>query len=894
MALFDEMCSNVDATGSALILEGDPGVGKTALVDEFEQHALRRGFRVLRTYGSPDESALPYSGLHILLRPFRDSISELPRPQRDALDIAFGVREGEPSTTFVAGVAALTLLSDAARTQPLLVLAEDLHWIDPASRQTLLMVARRVSSDPILMVMSTRIGREGIEAENIERLHLGPLAFIDCNALLDARPDRPGGTDRRMLLELADGNPLALVELPLVDPRSGALDVVVPLTRRLELAFAGRYAELPRPARLGVLAGALGCDSMTEATTAAARVLGETPSDDWLGAAALAGLLQPARDEIAFRHPLVRSAIAGAADPGERSAMLRALVDTIGEPSRTIWWRADLASGPDDELAGELAGVGAAGLAAGDAALAMRALRRSAELTTDSATRVDRLLRAADAASRAGGHRIALVLLEQADAETDDLRVRSRSAWMRELLPLEESPLAHGDLRPAAAAIEGMRRGGDAEEALGALLLLASIAWDHATHADPGLVIAEAARNFDLDPDEPRALLLAAVTQPAERGDEVIARIRDHVTIEGDDAMGAWYLGYALNLCGEVHPAAEYLQRAVDGYRASGNRALLPHALMGLSWICFLQGRFAQGRASIEECLTIAIDVEDPGLGAAARTALAWYHARDGIPPDPEAIAGPSALGALTLEAQAPRATLVFAAGTAALVTGHPREAERVLGRLADPDDIVYNLMFRIVSLPDLVEAAILSGHAAVAEAQTAAIAAVHERWRAPVLEAAVRYAQLVIADDSQLEEASERIERDPLPVPFLNARAHLHIGGRLRRLRRSAAGRHHLHSALTMFEEFPAARWAERARQELRASGERLPDAEPSGPHVLTSQELRVAQLAAAGLRNREIAEQLFLSPRTIGAHLYAAFRKLGISTREQLPAVLDPESRP
>ncbi|WP_457102094.1 AAA family ATPase [Microbacterium sp. P5_E9] len=889
LALFDARSAEIHAGGSALLIEGDPGVGKTALVDEFERRARARDLRVLRTAGTPDESAAPYSGLHLLLRPLRDHIPELPEPQRDALDVAFGVRAGDPPTTFLAGVAALTLLTDAARAHPLLVIGEDLHWLDPASRQTLLMVARRVSSDPVLVVMTARAGHDAVEADAIERRHLAPLGFIDANAVLDTRPDRPEGADRRVLLELADGNPLALVELRGLDPRAGELQPV-PLTHRLELAFAGRYAELSPAARLGVLAAALGCESIEEATLALTQTLGGQPSGDWLRAATAAGLVDPVQGGLGFRHPLVRSAVASAADPVERTALLRALVDTIADPARTVWWRADLASGTDPELADELEQLGEAGLAAGDSALALRALRRAAELTRASAQRTDRLLRAAGAADRMGLHRIAFGLIEAADAETDDPRAQARAAWMRELLPLEESALSHGDLRPATAAIDAMRRAGDADAALDALLHLASIAWGLSTDPDPGHLIAEAASAFELDPDEPRALLLTAVTRPAEGGDDVIARIRDHVSLAPDDALGAWHLGYALNLCGEIGPAADYLQRAVDGFRARDNRALLPHALMAQAWICFLQGRFAQGRAAIDECITIAVDVEDPGLATAARTALAWYDSLEGTPPDRAAIAGSSPLGALTLEAQSPRATLVFAEGCAALVDGRPRDAERLLGRLADPADPVYNLMFRIVSLPDLVEAAVLAGHRRAAEAQIAAVAAIHEGWHAPVLDASLRYARLALTDDALLDEASAAIERDPLPVPFLHARAHLLIGARLRRMRRPIDSRRHLHQALTLFEQFPARKWADRTRDELRASGERLPDAEPSGSHVLTPQELRVAELAASGLSNREVAERLFLSPRTIGAHLYTAFRKLGISAREQLPGALRP----
>ncbi len=566
LEMFDALCGRLRSGGSALVVEGDPGVGKTALVGEFEWRAGERGMRVLRTAGTPDESAQPFSGLHLLLRPFRDQIRALPRPQREALDVAFGVHDGTPPTTFLAGVAALTLLSDAASAAPLLVIVEDLHWLDPASRQTLLMVARRVSSDPILMVLTTRGGHEAVEAEMIERLPLTPLSFIDANSLLDTRRDHPGGTDRRVLLELADGNALALVELPLI--ASGAADrEIVPLSHRLELAFAGRYSALPRPARIGVLIAALGCEDIAEATATVAKAL-DGPAADWLATAARAGLVEPAEGLIAFRHPLMRSAVASAAEPLERSIVLRALVETISEPSRTVWWRADLASGDDDDLAAELGRIGDASLAGGDATAAMRALCRAAELTRQSSLRIGLLMRAADAAGRVGAQRVALGLLEKVDAETDDPSVLSRSRWLRELLPIEQSSLSRGDLRPAIAAIEGMRRAGDTGAALDALLHLASISWDHSGHADPGTLIAEAASAFRLDPDEPRALLLAAVTQPAEQGDDVIARIRDRPPVDPDDAVTAWYLGYALNLCGEIEPAAELLQQAVDGFRA--------------------------------------------------------------------------------------------------------------------------------------------------------------------------------------------------------------------------------------------------------------------------------------------------------------------------------------
>ncbi len=322
----------------------------------------------------------------------------------------------------------------------------------------------------------------------------------------------------------------------------------------------------------------------------------------------------------------------------------------------------------------------------------------------------------------------------------------------------------------------------------------------------PGHLIAEAASAFRLDPDEPRALLLAAVTQPAESGDDVIARIRDRVSVDPDDALGAWYLGYALNLCGEIEPAADYLQQAVDGFRAQ--RQPRPAAARADGAVLdLLPARTVRaGPGAIDECMTIAIDVEDPGLGAAARVALAWYDAIDGTPPDREAIAGSSPFAALV-------ARITISSRDARVRGGRRRAGDRSAARCRTPAQparrcgatSVYNLMFRIMSLPDLVEAAVLAGHRSHSRGRrSAAIAGIHEGWHAPVLGAVLAYARIALADDALLDEASEAIDATRLPMPFLQARAHLLIGSRLRRLRRTADSRHHLHSALDAVRGVP------------------------------------------------------------------------------------------
>lgn len=888
LLVVDELCEQVRRRGSAILIEGDPGVGKTALADACEQRAAARGMRVLRASGVLAEAAAPYSGLHLLLQPLFGGLSELPPPQREALHTAFGIQQGSPPPPFLVGLAALSLLSAAAQNQPLLVIGEDLHWFDPASRSALLIVARRTEPSPILVVMTARNDADRLDVDGIRRLPLTPLSFIEANTVLDNLADSPGGAARRLLLEMAAGNPLALVELTPSDVLSGGPDVV-PLTRRLERAFAGRYAELPRPTRLIVLAAALGGNESThEAVAAAACVLDGQPEGEWLSPAATVGLIEISPSRIHFRHPLVRSAVMNTSDAADRTAILGALVRVVAEKERTVWWRCELAVGADPALADELDRYAIAGLAAGDPTLATRALRRAVDLTIDPGTRDDRLVRAADAAAQAGAYEVAAELLQRAAADIRDPGSRARAQWIRELLPSEESALARGDLRPALDAIDAMRRAGQTDTALNALLLLASVAWHHSTAAHPGADLAQVASGFALGRDDPRMLLLAAVTQPADRADELIARILRLPDTDPDDAEAAWYLGYALNLSGEVVGAADHLRRSVDGFRRQGHIALLPHALLGLAWICYLQGSFAEGRGCIDECLGIAVDLNDGGLAAAARTALAWYDATDGVVPDRSAIAAASRLAPQALNARDHQATLAFAEGMAANVAGRPRDAQSVLLRLADPGDPAYKAVFRIISLPDLVEAALSVGDHALARAQFDEVSDITRGWHAQAVDSALSLASIMLSDDRVLTEVAADLEQRPLPVGLFGARAHLHLGSRLRRTRRIEAGRRHLHHALQAFESFPAPAWAQRCRAELRASGERLPGAQPADRHVLTPQELRIGELAAAGLSNRQIAEQLVLSPRTIGAHLHSAFRKLGITSRGQLAEVL------
>jgi len=888
VTLFDSLCDELPRRGATLLIEGDAGIGKTSLVDEFERRATTREMRALRTSGAIPEATVPYAGLHMLLHPLRHRLPQLPAPQRNALEVVLGISSGDIQPALLTGIATLTLLSELSESGPVLVIADDMQWMDSASRSALLIALRRLAQDPVIAALTVRSGFRVGQNAWMTDIILDPLSFVGANALLDRRSDNPTGAARRRLLETARGNPLALVELSATDA-TGDDATPQPLARRLELAFLDRFDDLTRPSRLTVLAAALADEcTLDEALSAVSRIVDAAPERAWATEAAAIGLLQLRRDEVRFRHPLVRSAVSSACSPAERDSMLQALCDTLAEdPGRTVWWRAELARSSDEDLADELDQLASRSAAGGDDLLAVRALRRAAALSADPAVAAERMLRAAESAARSGANAMAAELLQAATSRDADPLVLARAAWQRELLPIDDSALTAGDLLPALAAIDGIRHSGDPDRATAALIHLASIAWDHSTEAQPAAPLIDAVNALELPPDDPRALFLIAVTQPLERGDELLDRILHLPSLDTGDAQVSWQLGYALNMCGEIEVGARLLQRAVDLLSAESDTTLLPHALMGLSWMKILQGRFVDAQADIEQAAGFAVDLDDPHLASATQAAAAWYRSIDGIHPDFQAILEPRP-GAPAVQSRIILTTTTVADGMAAFVNGDHQRALATLSRVTDPDRPEFHLMFSVISAPDAAEAAIMLHDRPEAERRASAVDEIARSWHAPVVLATQRYLHMLLAADDHPDEVRADLARERLPMPYLHARAEHLVGTRLRRSRRITEARVHLRTAFEQFRTLGAAKWAERCRDELRATGDRMTGEPASGHHVLTPQELRISELAATGLTNRQIAQQLFLSPRTVGAHLYAAFPKLGVTERGQLPDAL------
>jgi DNA-binding CsgD family transcriptional regulator len=895
-ALWNELVVGLADGGGSVLLDGDPGVGKTTLAEAFERTAREAGMRVVRTQGTQSESAEPYASLHLLLLPLRDRFRSLPPPLRRALGVAFSQEDGPMPSGVQVGLATLTLLSEYAEEGGVLVVVEDLHWVDRGTAAALQFVSRRIAADPILMLLTARTS-EVVDDDfpAVSRWRLGPLSSAESEQLLDSRRDRPTGATRKVLLELAQGNPLALSQLrgsDIVSPGSGGRPS---LSSRLEAAFAGRYSSLPAPTRYAVLAAAIDqSGSVIDAIAAAARAVDAAPDPMWFAAAVDVGLIVLTDQQIRFRHPLMRSATMSTAAHEERVRVLRALVDVVDDVGRVAWWRAELTPGADDELAGELAAIAARIGASGDAMTAVRACRSAARLSTSVAQRADHLLDAAEHAQQAGDPELAAELLDEVERWNVDEGQRSRAAWLREFLPGIGVVQIGGDISPVLRAIDGMRRAGDSERALSALTFLASMVWGSSPDETAGAMLVDSVREAGLPPGDPRLLFLLAAADPVNEGARVIESVkRVPAEAAARDVDLSWLLGYALSTAGDIATTAEHLSNAVIGLRRQGRTAMLSHTLVAWFWNCVARGRLAEARAAADECASVSVDLGDPIMRAAGLAIAAYSSAVDGTRPDLSAIAEISPLAIRAMDTRAIRVTLTLAQGTAALANGRARDAERLLRRVADPSEDRYHLVFAVVSFPDLIEAEVRLGDLDKARALLENLEILHGRWPVPLAQSALRFGRAAVRIGDDLEAAARLAELAGPDSPYLAGRLALLIGAHLRSVG-SATARATLRRALALLEEADAETWAERARRELRLLGDVVFVPAASARRALTAAEIRVTDLAIEGLSNREIADRLYLSPRTVGAHLYTVFRKLGIGGRDELAIALAPDDEP
>jgi len=894
-ARLDELLSSAHlGQSSVLVLRGEPGIGKSALLDHAAEHA--EGCRVLRATGVEWEMELPFAALHQLCAGLLDGRERLPAPQRDALTTAFGLSSGAQPDRFLVGLAILTLLSDAAEEHPLVCVVDDVQWLDRSSVQVLAFVARRLAAEAVVLLFAEREPSALEELAGLPELRVAGISDASARELLASVITPP--LDERVrdrILAETHGNPLALLELPRgSSPVALAGGFGLPgdgsVPDRIEASFRRRVERLPGGTRRLLLVAAADPTGEPALLIRAAGELGISTEE--LAPAAADGLLELG-PQVAFRHSLLRSAIYRAAPTEERRGAHQALAAaTDGEldPDRLVWHRAHATVGPDDDVADELERSAERARARGGLAAAAAFLERAAALTAEPGPRARRALEAAGAKQLAGDRQSALTLLAAANAgpldEVDRAMLQRLHGQI--LLDLRHAADALPFLADAARQLEPIDPGLARDTHLEALR-----AAGVAARLGPGMLdVARAARKAPPRPGGPRPVdllldgLAIRFTDGYAASAPVLKRALSGLLEEGSrEAPAVRWPWLARRVAPDLFADDTWESIATRGVqlaRENGALAVLPLGLNNLANLRCLEGDLEGAAALLDEAdaIVAAISVEPivfgrlslAGFRGAEKDALTLFDAT-------EAVAIARGEGVVLTFSEHARAVLYNGLGRYEAALGPARTA-------STRDE----LLISVWSLPEVVEAATRLGRVDVANA---ALQCLSDYTDAAGTELALgigaRSRALLskgVRAEALYREAIDRLERSR--AAFELARARLVYGEWLRRDRRRTDAREQLRRAQDMFTSMGAEAFAARAGRELLATGETARKRTDATRDDLTAQELQIAHLARDGLSNAEIGARLFISPRTAEYHLHKVFTKLGITSREHLDRVL------
>jgi DNA-binding CsgD family transcriptional regulator len=888
------LLAGVRDRGAALVVHGEAGVGKSALLEAAAGMAAGQGMRVLHTTGTEAERNLPFAALHQLLRPVLAQARALPPPHRDAIQAAFAMTDGAAPELFLIAMAALGLLTEAAGDAPLVMIADDAQWMDSASAEVLAFMARRVEWDPVIMLISLRDGYDApLVRAGLPTLRVAALGERAARELLEKHHRGLAAPARDRLLAEAEGNPLALLELPAtLDSGTRSGEALLPshllLTARLEHAFTARMAELPAATRVLLLvAAADDTTGLGEIMTAAGIVAGAQPTVESLDPAVQAGLVSVDGLAVRFRHPLVRSAAYQAATVAELHAVHAALAEVLsGDPDRRVWHRAAAVVGPDSAVAAELAETAARARRRGGLVTAVAGYERAAALTREPDQRGAMLLRAAEAASELGRSEMVRRLLREADSLDLGPRDRAQSLWLGYAFPGGSAK----DPEPVRALVEtarAMTGRGDSDLALSLLSTAARLCYWGGLSGGPAADVLDAADQTGVAADHPRLVYIQANVAPLERGAVVLAHLARYGPT--DDPGVLQLLGAAATITGAFDQAFRLFGKAEARLREQGRLGVLAGILPSRAWSAILAADFPAALTSAEEGAKLAAETGQPFWELHAWTAQATIAALRGDDATAEKLAAKVERTALPLGAAGNLALAQYARGLSAIGQGKHQEAYDQLRRVYQSGDPAHHPLFVSFDIGDLAEAAARSGHHDEARALMRHAESAARRTTSPWLHATLRYARAVLAEEDAEIAFKEAADYEGIARwPFLEARLQLAFGEWLRRQRRTSESRPPLRTARDAFDALGAIPWSQRARHELRAAGEASAHPARGTLDILTPQELQIVAMAAEGLSNREIGQRLYLSHRTVESHLYRAFPKLQITTRSQLPGVL------
>ena len=884
----------------ALVLRGEPGVGKTALLDETVAAAVATGMQTARLTGVEPETQLGYAGLHRFLLPFADQLERLPAPQREALRSTFGLVAGPSADRFLVALAVLTLLADVASQVPLVCVVDDAQWLDPESLVALGFVARRLYAERVVLLFAVREPDGQLSAlAGLPELAVGGLegpAAMDL--LLSLAPGRLSPSVGARIVAGTGGNPLALAELarelsPAQLAGAEALPEPLPAGGSLEKVFSRRVSRLPPETRLLLAVAA------AEPAASAAlvwRAAGKLGIDPEAAATADVGGLAEFTPRVEFRHPLIRSVVYHSMPLRQRRRIhqaLAAVADGDERPDRMAWHLGMAAVGPDEAVAARLEQAAGRARERGGYAATVTFLTRAADLSADRGLRGGRLLAAAEAALTAGQSSRAGVLLEaatpqlggplaRAQARRLDGRIRFALGQAREtssvlleaaraLAPIDPYSAREALLEALEAAVYA---GWSASQAV-----LAEIAGAaRATRAASG---PASATDLLLDGFAVRATAGYPAAVPLLRRAIALLRADDLSPQEGLRRLRLGVVASADLLDDQAQHALAI--RWVQLARDHGALTALPVALNQQSVFAEVEaGRFDAARACFAEAFEISAATGNPGVVGTAGVSEVFELAWRGRETDTRRVAAAVAHEATAADRGGQNILAQYCLAVLELGLGNYQAALQCAVGVYDDDAPFMGTYV----LPELVEAAARCGQTGLAEAALGRLAERAVASGTPLALGLLARSRALLASDTDAEPPYEEAVRhleQCRSIPQL-ARAHLVYGEWMRRQRRRRDARERLRTAHDMFTAMGAGAFAERARVELLATGERARQRTAETAEELTPQEARIARLVSEGESNRDIAAQLFLSPSTVDYHLRKVFRKTGVTSRTQL----------
>jgi DNA-binding CsgD family transcriptional regulator len=880
-------------TAATLALVGEPGIGKTALLDHAAGRATR--MRLLRARGVESEAQIPFGSLLELIRPALGVLDQIPQPQAAALEGALALRPGAAQERFAVGAATLSLLAACAEEAPLAVLVDDAQWLDASSAQALLFAFRRLLADPIAVIIAAREGEPSLlDGTDLPVLRIGGLTAREAAALLPGLAPEVAARLHRMTA----GNPLALLELATDIPDGLALapeGAPVLVSAKISHAFLRRAGALSQATQAAlVLAAASDTGEAPTLGRAAARLGVDLAA---LSAAENAGLVTLGGGMVEFRHPLARSAIYAGAPAGQRRDAHRALAAALPDRDidRRAWHLAASAIGIDEPASAALEQAGTRSRERSAYATAFSAFEQAGRLTADTARRVQMLWQAADAAWLAGLTDRAVALLQQARALTSEPARLVEIDQLAGHIAARRGPVMRGHAILTAAAGHA-----DPERAV-AMLAEAASACLYAGKPAEMLSAAERASAMLGEHSSVRARFLASIALGMARilgGDaasgaqamrEAITLAESFAKLREDLQLVPW-LTLAPLFLREAGAGRRLLEHALGTARERAAVGVLPYVLNLIARDQAATDRWAVAEATYGEAIDLARESGQQTELAFGLAGLAWLEARRGREQECRACAAEALglcreLGTQLLEVWVTAALgdLELGLGDAAAAAAQFERQQRLLHELGITDA-------DLSPAAELVDAYVRLGRGAEAQRVAAEFTAAAEAKGLPWPLARALRCQGMLAADAGFPASFERaiLLHGQTPDAFEAARTRLAYGERLRRSRNRVLAREQIRAAAEIFEHLDARPWADRARAELAATGETLRRRDPGTIDQLTPQELQISLLLVAGKTTRQAAAALFLSPKTVEYHLRHVYAKLGIHSREELAAAL------